>query len=80
MYLTQLTFIDDGNQDVLNGCMLNVNKHTMTGKILLMLQRLQASAYEIDLDISLNSYLRSLAPLSEDECYRRSLQYEQRQP
>lgn len=78
--LIDLTFIDDGNDDLVDG-LINVEKAKLTAdNITQLLVFQQTAAYQIRELEPLYSFLQEMPLLNEDELYNISLQLEPRAP
>jgi son of sevenless-like protein len=73
--LTDLTFIEDGNQDYLDG-LINWVKRRRLADCLTDIQQYQFKPFCLEAVPFIQDYLLKYEPLSEDECYKLSLQRE----
>jgi len=72
VYLSDLTFIEEGNDDLING-LINVGKKEMIYKVIEKLELFQVDSYDqVPLE-PLHSYLKVLPCVSEDMQYQMSL-------
>lgn len=79
MFLTDLTFIDDGNPDDDAQGTFSVSKAVLNVRVIRKILRFGRSTFAVQRDPVVLGYLFSLNVLSEEECFRRSRQYEERQ-
>jgi RasGEF domain/RasGEF N-terminal motif len=77
VYLTDLTFIEDGNPDEVHG-MVNYFKRTLVFDVIRVVRRYQTTCYNLKMVPQLQRYLNSLPKLSEGDMYEISLQLEPR--
>lgn len=82
IYLSDLTFIDEGNLDFLsqNDNLINFEKRVLTAKIVMKVQKFQKVPYIFQPVKEIQSYLTNLDFLDEKETYSLSLLAEPRQP
>lgn len=78
MYLTDLTFIDDGNPDQLNG-LINFRKRDLTYSIISEIQQYQNLGYNFQENSSIRSLIIHAAVLEDKDLYEESLRREPRQ-
>jgi len=80
VYLSDLTFIDEGNLDLLKDTQLiNFEKRSMIAKVITEIQLFQQQPYCFRPVQLLQRYLSNLKCISESEAYRLSLQFEPRE-
>jgi son of sevenless-like protein len=80
VYLSDLTFIDEGNSDMLRDTtLINFEKRSMTAKVIIEIQLFQQQAYCFRPVQLLQKYLLSMKCVSESEAYRLSLLHEPRE-
>jgi len=80
VYLTDLTFIEDGNPDRLEGGLINWVKRQRYAAVLKDIQQYQQTPYCLEEVPFIQEYLLRYEPLDEDQCYKLSLMRETRQP
>jgi son of sevenless len=83
VYLTDLTFIEEGNKDLMSGPsgeLINLNKRRKVAKVLLDMRTYQQTPYHFEEVEALVHYIRSLSPHSDEELYQLSLRVEPRKP
>ena len=79
-YLTDLTFIEDGNQDF-DGNLINIDKRYKVAAVIIEIQQYQRIGYiNIQPDPEYQCFLSSLKSVEEEEIYRISLRVEPRNP
>ena len=78
VYLTDLTFIAEGNPDFLPGGLINFNKRRLGAEVILEIQQYQTGLYCLEEVPKIQEYLRNNPILDEDELYKISLQIEPR--
>ena len=82
LYLTDLTFIEDGTPDFMKGTsdMINFSKRMKTAEIILEIQHYQNTLHNFqvveELQFFIKSGLSDVASLSEDDLYQMSLTVE----
>ena len=79
VYLTDLTFVEDGNPDMVNG-LINFRKRQLVFQIIQEIQLYQETQFPIRPIPSLLALLQSLPILDDDALYSLSLQREPRTP
>ncbi|XP_049852214.1 ras guanine nucleotide exchange factor G-like isoform X2 [Schistocerca gregaria] len=72
MYLTDLTFIEQGNKDIVNG-LINFHKRRLVYRVLREIEQYQLTAYNIEQDAKLFPSLLKLTTLKEADLYSLSL-------
>jgi len=77
VYLTDLTFIEDGNKDFLNG-LINFRKRQLVYGIISEVQLYQQTHYDIVPDMNILQFLNALPFKPEEELFKVSLQRESR--
>eukprot|EP01028_Stygiella_incarcerata_P008190 TRINITY_DN349_c2_g1_i1.p1 TRINITY_DN349_c2_g1~~TRINITY_DN349_c2_g1_i1.p1 ORF type:complete len:2015 (+),score=552.66 TRINITY_DN349_c2_g1_i1:127-6171(+) len=83
VYLTDLTFIEEGNKDLVpgpSGELINLNKRRKVAKVLLDMRTYQQTPYHFEEIEALAHYIRSISPQSDEELYQLSLRVEPRKP
>jgi len=79
VYLTDLTFADDGNPDFLqNGKLINFEKNYLLYKVIKEIKLYQQTGYNLRTVPELQNYLLSLPVIEENETYKLSLKCEPR--
>jgi RasGEF domain/RasGEF N-terminal motif len=78
VYLTDLTFVEDGNSNFLEGGLVNVNKRALVHDIVHQVLRFRHYNYNLKLVPAFFRFLKSLPIISEDEAYALSLGIEPR--
>jgi son of sevenless-like protein len=81
-YLSDLTFIDDGNPNTIveDGIeLINFFKQRLSAEFILEVQQYQQQGYNIDRDSAISNYLRQYQPLGEKELFDTSLEIEPRE-
>ena len=73
VYLTDLTFIEDGNQNFVNGGLINFKKRQMIYNIISEVQLYQQDRYDIPPNLLILPLLSTLESKNEDELYKLSL-------
>jgi son of sevenless len=77
MYLKDLTFIEDGNQDyITNNNLINFNKKIQLSNILLKIKEYQNTNYNFEAIDYIQKYFGSMKPenmLNEDKMWENSL-------
>ena len=80
VYLSDLTFIDEGNLDyVKDNKLINFEKRALSAKVITEIQLFQQMQYCFRPMPFLQSYLTNLKMFSESEAYKLSLEYEPRE-
>jgi len=77
LYLTDLTFIEDGNKDAIEG-LINVSKRSLCATIIGDIQQYQQLPYHFELVPQLKIRLERLIIIDEENLYKTSLQREPR--
>eukprot|EP01088_Endostelium_zonatum_P008719 TRINITY_DN21878_c0_g1_i1.p1 TRINITY_DN21878_c0_g1~~TRINITY_DN21878_c0_g1_i1.p1 ORF type:complete len:694 (+),score=167.19 TRINITY_DN21878_c0_g1_i1:80-2161(+) len=72
VYLTDLTFIEDGTSDKI-GELINFDKRRKVAAVVLEIQRYQQTPYNLEVVDTVMDYLNNLKNLSDDEAYQKSL-------
>lgn len=82
MYLTDLTFIEDGHPDYIEGIpnCINFIKCRQLAVVIQDIQQYQQKSYSFRDVPVIQGYLRALEHKSDDELYALSLEVEPRQP
>jgi len=81
VYLTDLTFIEDGNPNTLNESgLVNFSKRRKIASVIRDIQQFQQTHYSLEVVAPLRDFSLSLEIMSEDEAYEASLKCEARQP
>jgi hypothetical protein len=78
LYLADLTFIEDGNQD-LKGELINFEKRSMIAKVLSEIMQIQATPYCLKKIDALQYFLQNQKVLGEAAAYKLSLEREPRE-
>jgi son of sevenless len=78
VFLTDLTFINDGNRDYIDG-KINFKKQQLMFKVLQELNLFQVTKYEFPIENPAFTLLTVLPAFSEDELYTLSLEREPRE-
>lgn len=76
-YLTDITFIEDGNQDYLQG-LINYRKREMVYSVIREIQQYQQKAYNFEIVEGIAHYLTELPNNDEDVLYNLSVEREPR--
>ncbi|KAL6070206.1 Ral guanine nucleotide dissociation stimulator [Balamuthia mandrillaris] len=82
VFLTDLTFIEDGNKDMLTSHphLINFEKRQMQSRVIEQIKLYQKKAYALQPVDRLQTFIRTLSSeLSDEAAYQRSLQLEPRQ-
>lgn len=77
VYLKDLTFIEDGNKDKING-LINFGKRRLLYTVISEIQQFQQKGYVFTHEAPVEAYLSEIATLDENELYNISLQCEPR--
>jgi len=81
IFLTDLTFIEDGNPDMIeNGTLINWVKRRRLAAVLKDIQQYQQKPFNLEAVPFIQDYLLNYEPLDEDQSYKLSLQRETRAP
>lgn len=79
VYLTDLTFIEEGNRDLLAGTQLiNFAKHRRTAAVIAEVQRYQLQPYNFERVEAIAKFLSNLPSEDDETCYEKSLEIEPR--
>ena len=80
-YLTDLTFIEDGNQDM-DGQLINFDKRYKVAAVIGEIQQYQRIGYDsiYTMDEEMQTLLKNLPSVNEEEAYKISLKVEPRNP
>lgn len=78
MYLTDLTFIEEGNSDKLPDGSINFTKRQRLAEVISDIQTYQNTPYFLKEVPSIRSYLENAEALPEEQCYKLSLKREPR--
>ena len=76
--MTDLTFIEDGNSNLLEGGLINFVKRRRLAAVLKDIQQYQFKPYCLEEVVFIKEYLLKYEALDEDQCYKLSLQRETR--
>jgi hypothetical protein len=76
VYLTDLTFIEDGNKDYLDNGLINFDKRRKISQVIREIQQYQQTPYCLEAVPAIQKYLTSVTYLEENETYTLSLQIE----
>jgi son of sevenless-like protein len=76
--LTDLTFIEDGNPDLIEGGLINWVKRRRLATVIKDIQQYQLKPYCLEEVPFIQEYILTYMPLSEDEAYKMSLYRETR--
>eukprot|EP01119_Soliformovum_irregulare_P008636 TRINITY_DN2173_c0_g2_i1.p1 TRINITY_DN2173_c0_g2~~TRINITY_DN2173_c0_g2_i1.p1 ORF type:complete len:1338 (+),score=458.05 TRINITY_DN2173_c0_g2_i1:150-4016(+) len=76
-YLSDLTFMEDGNPDILNG-MINWSKRKLIANVVSQIQLLQGSSYSFPVVEPINTFLTELPHIDDKSLYQLSLLREPR--
>jgi son of sevenless-like protein len=77
VYLTDLTFIEDGNKDFINDSLINFDKRRKIAQVIMEIQQYQATPYCLEEVPALRDFLLNLETFDENEAYSHSLQVTQ---
>lgn len=72
MYLTDITFIDEGNKDVISD-LVNFQKRRLMYKVLREIEQYQAQPYDLTVVPNVLAFLSELPHNDSDELFRLSL-------
>eukprot|EP01102_Stenamoeba_stenopodia_P022968 TRINITY_DN9768_c0_g3_i1.p1 TRINITY_DN9768_c0_g3~~TRINITY_DN9768_c0_g3_i1.p1 ORF type:complete len:1216 (+),score=300.44 TRINITY_DN9768_c0_g3_i1:210-3857(+) len=75
MYLTDLTFIEDGNPNNIGNGLINFFKRRQISAVIHEIQQCQQTPYCLESVPQIQEYLKNVEVLTEDECYQLSLQH-----
>jgi son of sevenless-like protein len=78
MYLSDLTFVDEGNKDKVRDGMINFNKCRLLSHVIREVQIYQQTPYSFSVDEQVQSMLVDCDGVSDDELFARSLELEPR--
>lgn len=78
VYLTDLTFIEDGNNDELKGGLINFVKRQQVSQVIAEIQQYQHTPYCLVKVELIADWLNAVEALSEEDCYKESLLRESR--
>ena len=73
VYLQDLTFIEDGNPDYVDGDLINFYKRSLVRKTITQLETFQQQAYNFIKVPILRAYLENLPQMDDDSMYKMSL-------
>jgi len=81
VFLTDLTFINDGNKDVVNGKMINFKKHQMVFDVITQVRQFQLENYNLEAQPSIQEFLtlRDDQMRTDNQLYEMSLKIEPRE-
>jgi len=74
--LTDITFLEDGNADKLDGDLVNFNKMRMIADKIRQVRQYQYSPYKFSVEPHLRHYLQNLKAYDDNELYHQSLKIE----
>jgi len=77
VYLTDLTFIEEGNKDFINGSLINFDKRRKIAQVIMEIQQYQATPYCLQEVPALREFLCKLESFDENEAYANSLKVTQ---
>ena len=77
MYLADLTFIEDGNPDMIDG-LIHFSKRALVYKLLAQIQTFQVSGYNFQRVDAIQDFIGHLPIIGEKEMYSKSLECEPR--
>jgi hypothetical protein len=77
VYLGDLTFIEDGNPDTIDG-LIHFSKRALVYKLLAQIQTFQVSGYNLQRVEPIQEYISHLPIISENDMYQLSLECEPR--
>ncbi|KAH3759227.1 Ras guanine nucleotide exchange factor [Pelomyxa schiedti] len=80
VYLTDLTFIEEGNTDTIENTYVHFAKFRMVAGVIQEMQQYQQKPYNFSRVDSIQTFLNNLDSLSEKEAFDLSLAIERRQP
>eukprot|EP00211_Chloroparvula_japonica_P000959 CAMPEP_0119135872 /NCGR_PEP_ID=MMETSP1310-20130426/20227_1 /TAXON_ID=464262 /ORGANISM="Genus nov. species nov., Strain RCC2339" /LENGTH=985 /DNA_ID=CAMNT_0007126817 /DNA_START=12 /DNA_END=2966 /DNA_ORIENTATION=- len=75
MYLTDLTFIEDGNPDTVKGNLINFTKRRYVAQVIQDIQQYQQTPFCLKPEPIIQGYLRSLYIWDEEKLYQYSLEF-----
>jgi len=78
VYLSDLTFIEEGNLDTLANGQVNFVKRRMLANVIQELGQYQQTPYNLIRVDAIQLFFEALRPMTETEQYQRSLQHEPR--
>ena len=78
MYLTDLTFIEEGNKDLLPDGLINFTKRRRLSEVIAEIQTYQYTPYCLAEVSFIKEYLLGVECLPEEQCYKLSLKREAR--
>ena len=73
MYLTDLTFIEDGHKDVMEDGLINFVKRRQVAGVIREIQQYQQTPYFLQSVPVIKEFLKKLEPLSDDKIYELSI-------
>jgi len=79
VYLTDLTFLEDGNADKLEGDLINFVKRKKLALVIQEIQQYQQLPYHFDLSAECREYLNDMQWVDENELWNMSLLCEPRE-
>lgn len=79
LFLTDLTFVHEGNPNFLENGHVNYNKCRLVSQVILQVQKYQKKPYNFKSISQIHDYLMSYVPCTEKENYELSLQAEPRE-
>eukprot|EP01119_Soliformovum_irregulare_P004557 TRINITY_DN1560_c0_g1_i1.p1 TRINITY_DN1560_c0_g1~~TRINITY_DN1560_c0_g1_i1.p1 ORF type:complete len:1166 (+),score=383.87 TRINITY_DN1560_c0_g1_i1:136-3633(+) len=80
VYLSDLTFIEDGNSDLIDGGLINFDKRRLLASVIAEIQQYQLQSYAFAEIPPIRDFLLSVKGMDEDEAYGLSLSIEPRKP
>lgn len=75
--MSDLTFLDDGNPDIIDG-LINFSKKTLIFKVIESVKLYQQTPYNIVINPQIQEWLEGQEILNEDQMYIKSLEIEPR--
>ncbi|KNC49760.1 uncharacterized protein AMSG_11933 [Thecamonas trahens ATCC 50062] len=79
VHLTDLTFIEDGNDDQIDGGLINMVKRRMAANVIRDILQYQHDSYPFEVSLPIAHYLVNMECKDDDACYDLSLLAEPRQ-
>jgi len=78
VYLTDLTFIDEGNPKYIENNLINFKKKALEYEVIIQVLRFQESSYQFNLVPQVCTMIKNLPAMTEDDMYEISLEIEPR--